>query len=379
MPQLPIELTGGRYRLAGFKRASSNETQCRPRAQQACRSGAADDATSQVSAAGDSDDGWLCPGWDGCTGQFADCRHSLCCASAPFFKGHRDVPFLCMRRPHLYYAQCRPDPQPFSGAQCADGDSWLCPGWERCAGAGTECTLSRCCADAGHSCYLNNTLLEASGRWEALCLPTVNITNTTELASHLKRRGWLSPAVWMARRDRLSSALAQVEDHYPISVAATVFVAVGAALCVLACACVHRRRMGAQLRRLEAELSALREEKLGGGAASHHHDRGRHERGELTGLVASSEGEELGDLPPGQLLAHYRLGGQLLPHCLGGTGMAPGRGAHIGMEPAHQCARSPMHPLAIAPPIAHPLAIAPPIAHPLANAPPIAHPLGLPK
>ena len=55
---------------------------------------------------------WLCPRGDQCTPIFQDCRSTLCCQKAKYFKGAKDVPFECVRRPHLYYAQCRPVYEP---------------------------------------------------------------------------------------------------------------------------------------------------------------------------------------------------------------------------------------------------------------------------
>ena len=147
------------------------------------------------------DNEWLCPGWEQkCAQSFADCRQSLCC---------QQVGFGCMRRPHLYYAQCRPLP-----SQCNDGDSWLCPGWEKCASADGECTKSRCCTDASHGCYLNETLLEAGGGWHAFCqLPPVkpNITSLDANASRatLLNGGQLDP--WGL--SKLHDQLAKLSSH----------------------------------------------------------------------------------------------------------------------------------------------------------------------
>lgn len=108
----------------------------------------------------DSDD-WLCPGWQHCTSAFGDCRASLCCQRSDF---------QCVRRPHMYYAQCRPQAASIAdGGQCADSNDWLCPGWEVCAAAHGECTQSRCCADSSFGCYLNETLYESGGGWHAFC------------------------------------------------------------------------------------------------------------------------------------------------------------------------------------------------------------------
>ena len=100
---------------------------------------------------------WACPAGDMCAKPFGDCRTSLCCQPLDFFRGKKDVRFECMRRPKVYYAQCRPPN--LDGASCAESSDWMCPGWERCRGAYEECTHSRCCADAGFSCYLNASAL----------------------------------------------------------------------------------------------------------------------------------------------------------------------------------------------------------------------------
>lgn len=90
---------------------------------------------------------WLCPeSWADCTDSFGDCRASHCCS--------RSVD-KCMRRSHMYYAQCRPELPEKGFSQCVDWrtgttttESWLCPGWEQCAAPLEECTMSRCCTDA---------------------------------------------------------------------------------------------------------------------------------------------------------------------------------------------------------------------------------------
>ena len=90
---------------------------------------------------------WLCPeSWADCTDSFGDCRASHCCS--------RSVD-KCMRRSHMYFAQCRPELPEKGFSQCVDWrtgttttESWLCPGWEQCAAPLEECTMSRCCTDA---------------------------------------------------------------------------------------------------------------------------------------------------------------------------------------------------------------------------------------
>jgi hypothetical protein len=90
---------------------------------------------------------WLCPeSWADCSDSFGDCRASHCCS--------RSVD-KCMRRSHMYYAQCRPELPEKGFSQCVDWrtgtattESWLCPGWEECAAPHEECTMSRCCTDA---------------------------------------------------------------------------------------------------------------------------------------------------------------------------------------------------------------------------------------
>ena len=99
------------------------------------------------------------PADDFCTPPFGDCRETLCCS---------DESQSCFRRPHVYFAQCRPH-----NSACGDGsaDEWLCPGWEACVDEGDECAFSRCCKDDNHGCFLNRTLYAATGAWHAKCEP----------------------------------------------------------------------------------------------------------------------------------------------------------------------------------------------------------------
>jgi len=104
-------------------------------------------------------DEWLCPGWEQCSNPYTDCRQSLCC---------NEPSTACFRKPHLYFAQCR---HIEDKKKCKDTDDWLCPGWEKCAKAHEECTLSRCCQDKSFGCALNETLLASGGGWHAYCHP----------------------------------------------------------------------------------------------------------------------------------------------------------------------------------------------------------------
>ena len=121
---------------------------------------------------------WLCPGWESCSGPFEDCRQSLCCQEAGY---------ACFRRPHLYWAQCRPAVQvEDQDGMCKDTPEWLCPGWEKCAAPYAECTKSRCCAETGYGCFLNETLLQMGGGWHAFCQPhaanmNMSMTNDSSL------------------------------------------------------------------------------------------------------------------------------------------------------------------------------------------------------
>jgi hypothetical protein len=128
---------------------------------------------------------WRCPRAEMCADIFQDCRTSLCCRTKPYFRGRRDVAFECVRRPHVYYAQCRPPPEPPSN--CTDSEDWLCPGWDRCGSAHEECTHSRCCVE-GYACMLNATALESGGGWHAYCRPAVDAVTDD----------WLSPSLWMS-------------------------------------------------------------------------------------------------------------------------------------------------------------------------------------
>jgi len=89
----------------------------------------------------------------GCSATTAECTQSRCCSSAAA---------RCDRRPEFHHAQCRSEKAacvPWEERATAWNGSalWLCPGWEACASAGAECTLSRCCADEGFACYLNKS------------------------------------------------------------------------------------------------------------------------------------------------------------------------------------------------------------------------------
>ena len=222
---------------------------------------------------------WLCPRGDQCAGVFQDCRSSLCCQTAQFFKGAKDVPFECVRRPHLYFAQCRPVTEPdarhagstLAAPACTDSSEWLCPGWERCGAAFAECTRSRCCADEGFSCFLNGTALAAGDGWHAYCRPTNETwgaladadTNdaamSKEECDEMASRGWLCPSVWRRHVHEAAALAKWYVDEEPAAVAG---VALASALvCLLACACciIHRRRAKRTLTRLNAELSAVRD------------------------------------------------------------------------------------------------------------------------
>ena len=88
-----------------------------------------------------------------CSATKADCTQSLCCSNAAA---------RCDRRPEFHHAQCRSEKAacvPWEERATAWNGSalWLCPGWEACASAGAECTMSRCCADEGFACYLNKS------------------------------------------------------------------------------------------------------------------------------------------------------------------------------------------------------------------------------
>ena len=89
-------------------------------------------------------------GAPGCSASSSECTQSLCCSSPAA---------RCVRRPDFHHAQCRNDKTPCVPweERATDSSAWLCPGWEACAAAWAECTLSRCCADEGFACYLNKS------------------------------------------------------------------------------------------------------------------------------------------------------------------------------------------------------------------------------
>ena len=85
-------------------------------------------------------------------------------------------------------------------------DDWLCPGWERCAQPHQECTKSRCCVDAGNSCYLNASALNLGEGWRASCMPTMHTDGAGGAGGHggcvggsvsLGGGKWLCPSEWM--------------------------------------------------------------------------------------------------------------------------------------------------------------------------------------
>ena len=203
---------------------------------------------------------WSCPSTEMCTTQFGDCRSTLCCQNVPNFRGRRDVPFQCVRRPTVYYAQCRPAPDEADEA-CVDSASWLCPGWERCAGAHEECTRSRCCADPGFSCYLNATALQVDGGWHAWCRPTEGVGGVEGTGCKLNGK-WLCPSQWM---EHVHEAV-ELAEWYAVEeptevVAAGLIVLIVSISTALFCVVLHRRQMRAQLRRIELELEAAREKR----------------------------------------------------------------------------------------------------------------------
>ena len=209
-------------------------------------------------------DNWACPSKDFCQPQFGDCRTSLCCQNVPYFRGNQNVQFQCVRRPAVYYAQCRP-PSNLKTNECVDSDDWLCPGWERCAAAYAECTHSRCCADPEFSCYLNATALSAGGGWHAWCRPTEHVEGP-DGAGCDAGGPWVCPHQWMAHvHEKFDGAVALAEwyvEKEPAEVAAfgLIVLIVGISTAMF-CVVLHRRQMAAQMRRLERELEMAREKR----------------------------------------------------------------------------------------------------------------------
>eukprot|EP00322_Chrysochromulina_rotalis_P000152 CAMPEP_0115864062 /NCGR_PEP_ID=MMETSP0287-20121206/19004_1 /TAXON_ID=412157 /ORGANISM="Chrysochromulina rotalis, Strain UIO044" /LENGTH=342 /DNA_ID=CAMNT_0003318515 /DNA_START=123 /DNA_END=1151 /DNA_ORIENTATION=- len=255
----------------------------------------------------DSDE-WLCPeSWAQCTDPFADCRASLCC---------REPGYECVRRAHLYYAQCRrmPEDARQSGA-CTEWTSngpdekWLCPGWEQCAQPEEECTMSRCCTDNGYGCYLDEEMEAAGEGWHAYCRPLRNDTETSTssseadaalapasptstlltMATHEKikaiknftmavlanprlcegRSTYFCRSIYKQGRlehetyeDYLHNIITAVEDYEkevsPLTVALVVLGSTFAALCAIACGAMQYSRMRARAIQAELELQALR-------------------------------------------------------------------------------------------------------------------------
>lgn len=208
---------------------------------------------------------WLCPSGSSCTRAFQDCRTNLCCQKQPYYRGHKDVQFQCMRRPKLYYAQCRPPADPEHPSACTDTADWACPGWEACGGDFEACTKSRCCSTPGFSCYLNGSALEANQGWHAICLPKANQSNLEFEAG--MRHGAMPSGRWIAIHDWFDH-VHEVAAHthwyvemleYAEESPLTVFSITSTMLLLLMCACcacmAHRRRMQDRLRKLEGELA----------------------------------------------------------------------------------------------------------------------------
>ena len=86
-----------------------------------------------------------------CSATMEDCRASGCC---------KELGYECYRAKDVYYAQCRPQ------TACGPDESWACPGWNTCAGADSDCSLNRCCANEGEGCFLTDT-----EKWHATCKP----------------------------------------------------------------------------------------------------------------------------------------------------------------------------------------------------------------
>lgn len=230
---------------------------CRPRA-----TPCADDAV------------WSCPKDDFCADPFMDCRAKLCCQTMPHFRGHKDVPFQCMRRPQLYYAMCRPPADLEKPTECKDGKDWMCPGWERCGGPHEECTHSRCCSAEGHSCYLNGSALEDGKGWHAVCLPKQNHTLLEDGKVGKSGVHWINIHDWF---DHVHEVADHAEWYFEVidvlkskPLATMSFVLILLACCILVCcACVgHRQRMQIQLRKLENELAAAHAKAMRAAAAN---------------------------------------------------------------------------------------------------------------
>jgi len=259
-----------------------------------------------------------------CATPFEDCRASLCCQPLAFYHGQRDVGFDCMRRPHAYYAQCRPHEEGLAVAtagrvdarealgkwcyelpvanftceryytrastdgrtihvnmcisepgeptcradrrkpECTDSDKWLCPGWERCVGAFADCTHSRCCADEGYSCLLNASALDAGEGWQASCQPKMKAGNFGEVTCADDK--WLCPSKWMAHvHEAVEVAEWYTAEEPAEAAAAGLLVMVAGATIPLLCCLVHRRKvekeLRAQLGKIEQELGAVREQR----------------------------------------------------------------------------------------------------------------------
>ena len=237
---------------------------------------------------------WKCPGMETCSGNFQDCRKSLCCTPAEHFGGRENAPFACMRRPNLYYAQCRPAKwllaaSPASGAPgpgCDSSEEWECPGWEECVPEYAECTKSRCCIDKDFSCYLNTTDYEAGGGWHAFCMPTINVSDATNatLSACASVLEMGSIATWLCRRGQritgseyVKRAREYVKEVDPVLISLIATLALFLAACVCVCACINRHAMRGQLLAMERDMEMLRASQRGGCTADGSPKRaGRH-------------------------------------------------------------------------------------------------------
>jgi len=158
--------------------------------------------------------GWLCPGWEECSGQYEECTLSRCCADESFACYLNKTSSLAVSQsagPHgagmqrRWYAQCRPKNVTQTGPGSGSGQG-------AAGGGGT----------------------------------------------------WVSPDSWMTWRDGLwrdanvyATQKLGVTGMGPAAVASLIVVACVAVLCTVACALGWRRQHVARVQLLEAELKQM--------------------------------------------------------------------------------------------------------------------------
>ena len=126
-----------------------------------------------------------------------------------------------------------------------------------------------CCAGEDFGCYLNGTALSNGQGWHAYCRPTnetwgedeaaggADFTDSEARCEEMALRGWLCPQSWHRHVHEAVALAKWYVDEKPAAVASVALVCSLLAIAACACCLLHRRRMQAQLKRLNAELAAV--------------------------------------------------------------------------------------------------------------------------